>query len=165
MNCILFCYLTFQHALYFVWYILLASPLKLNNHLFHSEKIWTNNYQNNGPVPAWRGLQRGHREVNGLLVSIYSWVTFLQSGFISCKTNYQITRHTHIQMQVKKYGKPCMNCFRFYTFLFSSISINNKLTILLHFISFILLSLFALPTSYQHRLYTLGPSYLKMTHF
>lgn len=33
-------------------------------------------------------------------------------------------------MQVKKYGKPCTNCLRFYTCLFSSISINDKLTIL-----------------------------------
>lgn len=91
------------------------------------------------------GITEGHREVNGLLLSIYSWVTFLQSGFISCKTNYQITRHTHIQMQVKKYGKPCINCFKFYTFLFSSISINDKkLTILLHFISFNILSLICL---------------------
>lgn len=58
-----FCCLLFSHSLYLVCYILLERSWKLNNHLFHSEKIWSKNpCQNDDLLSAWRGLQRGPRE-------------------------------------------------------------------------------------------------------
>lgn len=93
MTCILLFIVSDSH--YLVWYILLGSPLKLNNYLFHSEKIWTNKpHQNDGLFPAWRGLQRAPREEKGKM-PISSQVICLKSRFISYKTNYQVTTHSY----------------------------------------------------------------------